>query len=211
MGQSQSRLKKQAADWKQDILDQIEYDQIQIPQQKNDKWFRGVAHRNIPELLKVWAEFDRGETLKIVCIDRFWVELIWRTPKGSEKIVNEFQILVDLSRAARDNAIRKNAADKKEGWKYQEQLYKEGNWGTAYWVYLCRYLYCLPINPKRPHNMAKIYPLVEAYQCGDRLPDEMTSFTFYDLNDTLIIKREDDYQPPCPEEEAMFRECLRVL
>jgi len=39
----------------------------------------------------------------------------------------------------------------------------------------------------------------------------MTSFTFYDLNDTLIIKREDDYQPPCAEEEAMFRECLRVL
>lgn len=211
MGQSQARLKKHAAEWIRDITDQIGYDIIQVPSQKNDTWFRGVTHRNIPELLKVWAKFDRGEALKIVCIDRFWVELIWRTPKGSEKIVSEFQILIDLSRAARDNAIRKNAADKKEGWEYQDRLYKEGNWGTAYWVYLCRYLYCLPIDPKRPHKMAKIYPLVEVYQCGDRLPDEMTSFTFYGLNDTLAIKREGDYQPPCPEEKAMFRDCLRVL
>lgn len=211
MGQSKTKLGKKRIEWADDLAKQDGADPVQIPLQQPDGWFRGVAQRDIPDLLKWWAEQNRPEKLQIHCIDRFWIELIWETPKGNEKIVTELHISVDLNRYACENSVRNLEHHKPKDWEIHLNLFRQGNWGAAIWGWLNRYLFCYPIDPKRPHNKARIYPLIEAYEKGDRLPDEMTSFSYYGMTDTLTIKRGDDYEPPCQQEIDIFNDCLTIL
>lgn len=211
MGQSQVRINKLRDEWLEDLDAQVGNPIIHIPLQREDKWFRGVAQKDIPELLSLWKERVDDENLNIICIDRFWVELIWETPNGTDVLREEFELQINLNRAARDNAIRTLERRKPKDWELHLKMAREGNWGTTIWGWLNRFLYCYPIDPKRKHNKAKIYPLVQVYEGCDRQPDQMTSFTFYDMKNTLVIKRSDDYEPPCKEELDIFRQCIKVI
>lgn len=212
MGLAAKKKQAKEAEWIADIETCIRegYDIVAIPLQSNDGWFKGLMMRDIPDLLKVWDKYCEGRILNIICMDRFWVELIWRTPQGSEIIKKEGAIAVDLTREARELLLDNTVQHQREGWEQQAALMRSGEWGQAYWGWLSRYVFCLPIEPKNPHNLARFYPIVEVYDGREKQPDGMTSFQYYNCRSDMKIFRAEEYESVHSIETKIFDACITV-